>query len=88
MKNREFYTGVIEKRFRIPIYAPWFVKYLWQPTFLKQWYYKKSYEWWSHPSNHHWKGNTTKSSRLEKGERCLWSGMYCTGQSETTNKKQ
>jgi len=27
-----------------------------QPRQLKRWYYRKSYKWWNHPSNHHWKG--------------------------------
>lgn len=26
-----------------------------QPRWLKRWYYKKSFQWWDHPSNHHWK---------------------------------
>jgi hypothetical protein len=44
----------VEGRFRIPIVWDW-VCYIPQPRWLKRWYYRKSYDWWNHPSNHHWK---------------------------------
>ena len=46
---------IIDNRFRVPIWWHWVLE-IPQPRWLKRWYYKKSYEWWDHPSNHHWKG--------------------------------
>src|ERR1041384_97990 len=54
------------KRFRIPIWWEW-VMNIPQPRWLKRLYYRKSYEWWNHPSNHHWKGW------------CFGANRYCDG---------
>lgn len=44
----------MDNRIQIPIVWGW-VEAIPQPRWLKRWYYRKSYEWWNHPSNHHWK---------------------------------
>jgi hypothetical protein len=51
----DWFVGSKVKRFRIPIWWNWGMNVP-QPRWLKRWYYKKSYQWWNHPSNHHWKG--------------------------------
>jgi len=63
----------------------------WEDQFrvMKRWYYRKSFDWWGHPSNHHWKyfslgeGEGYKPSFIERhfsglreGERDLWGGGY------------
>ena len=76
-------------RFYIPIWASWVWRWLPQPRFLRRWYYRKSFDWWGHPSNHHWKGWGFPPcsdggmlpwgfwSELRPGERDLWLGYYC-----------
>jgi hypothetical protein len=51
----KFYPNwFVDGRFRIPISCKW-LQNIPQPRWLKRWYYRKSFEWWDHPSNHHWK---------------------------------
>lgn len=59
---RVWFVGSVKKRFRIPVWWNWGMN-IPQPRWLKRWYYKKSYEWWNHPSNHHWKGWIHSTSR-------------------------
>jgi hypothetical protein len=90
-QNKFFVGSTSKKRFRLPFWNSHLGKFIPQPRFLKRWYYRKSFDWWEHPSNHHWKGwelpNAsdgeigTEYSILE-GERDLWTGMYCSGQGE------
>ena len=81
MRRRKWRVG-IKKRFRIPIRAIWLYPFIPQPHWLKRWYYKMSFKWWGHPSNHHWKmclliGEGGYISNLLPGERDIWTGMYC-----------
>ena len=82
---RHFQAGSVKKRWRIPIWAAWATPYIPQPRFLRRWYYAKSFQWWEHPSNHHWKGWLIGEGRtlLLPGERDLWTGCYCQGESES-----
>lgn len=81
---------IVDGRFRIPFWGKWLWKYIPQPTWLRKWYYKKSFQWWEHPSNHHWKGwlfggaegQTGPGPNLNPGERDIWSGEYCSGNNE------
>ena len=74
-RKRAWFVG-INKRFRIPIWGEWLYPFIPQPRFLKRWYYRKSFEWWDHPSNHHWKGWIFRADSLLPGERDLWGGCY------------
>jgi len=77
-------VGTVKKRFRIPISAKWLYHFIPQPHWIRRWYYRKSFEWWGHPSNHHWKmwGFGARQQSLLSGERDIWTGMYCSGGSE------
>lgn len=95
MTQRKWRIGP-KKRWRIPIWGEKFWKFIPQPRFLRRWYYKKSFQWWGHPSNHHWKGWIVgcgdyfgNIKHLKIGERDLWSGEYKTGidESATANKE-
>lgn len=81
----------INVRFRVPIRSEIIGALIhpFQPRFLKRWYYRKSFDWWGHPSNHHWKyseirycsfhpifGRMLKLNTLVPGERDLWAGSY------------
>lgn len=86
MKKRAWFVGVSMKRFRFPFWANWLGCFLHQPRFLRRWYYRKSYEWWGHPSNHHWKGMSYGDyppQPLLPSERDLWGGCYCSGNQES-----
>jgi len=75
-----FFVGSVRRRFRVPVYGEWVFRFLPQPRWLKRWYYRKSFEWWGHPSNHHWKCWLLMSrsiERLSPGERDVWTGSYC-----------
>ena len=85
---------IINGRLRIPISSRivGILIHPLQPRFLKRWYYRKSFDWWGHPSNHHWKYFEvvyfeTKSkffkklldlNRRDYYERDLWTGNYST----------
>lgn len=72
-----------KRRFKLYFYGK-FLCIIPQPKWLKRWYYKKSFEWWGHPSNHHWKMKLLDCHcKLEGEERCIWCGGYNTGQNET-----
>lgn len=86
--NRSWKVGSGKiKRWRIPIYGNFLYKFIPQPRFLRRWYFKKSFQWWGHPSNHHWKCWTihTPHKPLEDKERDLWTGFYKYGNFEKLN---
>jgi hypothetical protein len=61
------------KRFRLPFWWSW-LGYIPVPRVIRRWYYRKSFQWWKHPSNHHWKGweiPTYRSSGREGNNRYL-----------------
>lgn len=93
--HRRFWAGTRKKRFRLPFYARWAHRFIPQPQWLRRWYYRKSFDWWEHPSNHHWKGWIDSgfadgqsprwiglAPNLRPGERDIWSGEYCSGEAE------
>lgn len=84
---RSWWIGSKTKRFRIPFWGKWLWDYIPQPHWLRRWYYRKSKQWWGHPSNHHWKGCLIGCGgpRLLPGERDIWGGCYCDGQSESSD---
>lgn len=86
MQNRSWKVGV-NKRWRIPFWGQRALPYIPQPRWLRRWYYRKSYEWWGHPSNHHWKGWLIGDNGvpLQEGERDLWTGCYRCGPSESAH---
>ena len=54
-----------------------------QPRWLRRWYYRKSFDWWGHPSNGHWKQfGLSERKPLLPGERDIDSGGYNAGQTE------
>lgn len=61
---------------KIKFYGRWLYRFIPQPRWLKRWYYRKSFQWWGHPSNNHWKHWLLDSYDLKPGERDIWSGMY------------
>lgn len=85
---------IINGRLRIPISSRiiGILIHPLQPRFLKRWYYRKSFDWWRHPSNHHWKyfefgyfqteSKTfkflLKLNQRREFERDLWTGNYKT----------
>ena len=76
-RDWKFGNGDI-KRWRIPIYGKFLTNFIPQPRCLRRWYYRKSFDWCPHQSNHHWKcwlifGSNKK---LLEGERDLWTGFY------------
>ena len=89
--KRKWWIGSKIKRFRHRL-GEWLWPYIPQPHWLRKWYYRKSYEWWGHPSNHHWKGwlfegdceegKGPRISLLLPGERDIWGGGYCDGENE------
>lgn len=87
---RSWFIGSKIKRFRIPFWGKMFWNYIPQPHWLRRWYYKKSIQWWGHPSSHHWKGclipdygaKGNHGPNLLAGERDIWGGGYCEGISE------
>lgn len=88
--SSSFFVG---GRFRIPLRLEFIYFFIPQPRWLRRWYYKKSFSWWRHPSNHHWKGwimgRNSEGGRhkyeipLSKGERDIWGGEYCTACGES-----
>lgn len=74
--------------------ARWLWPFIPQPRWLRRWYYRKSFQWWGHPSNGHWKGWLMDDSgdgsppsfwngpSLGIGERDVWGGGYCSAQFE------
>lgn len=72
----------------IPFSGRWLWRYVPQPRWLRRWYYRKSFQWWGHPSNHHWKQvvlpcgvdghflTEWQGPRLRPGERDIWGGCY------------
>ena len=74
---------VLMPRIIIPISWEWLHPFILQPKWLKRWYYKKSFEWWDHPSNNHWKRYCiTPYGKISSGERDIWTGLYCSGDYE------
>ena len=70
--------------FRLGFQVRGFYRWLPNPRWLRRWYYRKFYQWWGHPSNHHWKHwelLQQTSKPLGLGERDIWTGGWCsTGQ--------
>lgn len=85
---RGWYIGSVKKRFRFPFWWEWFCA-IPQPRWLKRWYYCKSFDWWGHPSNHHWKGWCfVDKQNLRSGERDLWGGAYVSPHDLTTREDE
>lgn len=81
--KRKWLVGPIDYHYRIPFIGETLGYWIPQPRFLRRWYYRKSFDWWDHPSNHHWKMNTMGTYvNLQAGERDLWSGSYNPGNNE------
>ena len=81
--NNQILPIILKPKVIIPISWGFLHPLIPQPRFLKRWYYRKSFEWWGHPSNNHWKQCCiTSHGKLYPKERDIWTGLYCSGNNE------
>jgi len=76
--NYRRYGKVRYFNWRFPFWLRWAPKVFGHHPRLNSWYYRKSFDWYRHPGNSHWKllflGDC--DCRLEPGQRCFWCGGY------------